>query len=88
VERIICERPEFDRIGLRLWIPELLRTLSEAMPTADPASVDAARAILAEAAEMAAIQSAPMLSLRIATEARCDRSHGAFNRPPADWTRR
>jgi hypothetical protein len=76
VERIARERPEFDRIRLRVWIPELIRAQGEAMLAADPASVTQARA---EAAELAETQGVPMLGLRIAvSEARLNQRLGAL----------
>jgi len=51
-ERIARERPELDRIRLLKWIPELVRAQGEAILAVDPASVEEARSLLAEAAEL------------------------------------
>ncbi len=66
VERIVRELPEFDRIGLRIWIPELQRVLAESMFAADAAAIEPARALLDDAAAMADAQGVSMLALRIA----------------------
>ena len=65
-ERIERELPEFERIGLKVWIPELLRVLAEAILIADPTSVDRAAKLLSDAELMATQQQVPMLLLRIA----------------------
>jgi class 3 adenylate cyclase len=79
-ERIARERPEFDRIRLRVWIPELLRAQGEAILAADPASLTQARTLFVEAAELAEMQGVPMLGLRIAvSEARLDQRLGALD---------
>ena len=72
--------PEFDRIGLLSWRPEVLRVLGEAMLAADPASTDQASAQFAEAARIAGSQGAVMLRLRTAVsqarlDLRLDRAH-------------
>jgi hypothetical protein len=68
-ERIERDRPEFDRIGLRIWMPELLRVLAETTLAADPDAIERAAALLAEARALAAAQAVPMLGLRIASSA-------------------
>ena len=77
MERIARELAEFDRIGLRMWIPELKRVLADSMLAADAGSADAAGVLFGEAARLAAEQRVPMLSLRIAvSEARLARRRG------------
>jgi predicted ATPase len=56
----------FEEIGLRAWLPEVLRLTAEATLLADATSRDAAHALLSDAARTAAEQEAPMLGLRIA----------------------
>jgi len=78
VERIEKERPEFDRIGLAVWMPELLRVLGDTVLAADPDATARARALYSEAAAMAAAQDVPMLALRVAmSEARLALRTGA-----------
>jgi class 3 adenylate cyclase/predicted ATPase len=69
VERILHWLPEFERIGLRMWIPELLRVLADAMLAASSTDPATAAAHLAEAAALADRQHVPMLGLRIAVSA-------------------
>ncbi len=65
--------PDFDRIGLLSWRPEVLRVLGEAMLAADAAAADQAGAQFAEAARIAGSQGAVMLRLRTAvSQARLD----------------
>ncbi len=66
VERIEGRIRNFDRIGLRMWMPELLRVLADTMLLADPAATDRAQALLADAHSLATAQQVPMLALRIA----------------------
>lgn len=81
VERIRRERQDFEDCSLRIWVPELLRVLGDAMLAAEPNSIVPARQTFAEAAELASSQGAVMLGLRIAmSEARLDErleDHGA-----------
>lgn len=52
VERLIRERPNFDRSGLRIWLPEVLRMTGEMILLAAPGSVERTHGAFAEAAEM------------------------------------
>ncbi len=71
VESLLRERPQFDRSGLRTWLPEVLRMTGEMILAADPSSTDKALTAFTEAAEMAEAQGVPMLGLRTAmSEAR------------------
>ena len=73
VERIEKERPEFERIGLAVWMPELLRVLGDTVLAADSNAIEQAHALYAEATAMAAAQGVPMLALRVAmSKARLD----------------
>jgi predicted ATPase len=69
VERIEQALPEFARVGLWMWIPELLRVQADAMLAATPGVIAPASARLAEAARIADLQHTPMLGLRIAVSA-------------------
>jgi len=66
LEHLIRERAEFDRSGLRIWVPEVLRITGEMLLAADPGSTSRAQTLFSEAAAMAEAQSAPMLVLRAA----------------------
>jgi class 3 adenylate cyclase/predicted ATPase len=66
IKRLISERPQFDRSGLRIWLPELVRVTAETMLVVDPAAIDRARGLLDEADELAEAQKVPMLALRVA----------------------
>jgi predicted ATPase len=78
-ERIAHDRPEFERTGLRIWVPEMLRILGEAMIAADPDAVAETRQVFYEAAQLAKAQGAVMLALRVAvSEALLDRRLGAL----------
>jgi predicted ATPase/DNA-binding transcriptional ArsR family regulator len=66
VESLLRERPQFDRSGLRTWLPEVVRMTGEMLLAADPGSADKALAAFTEAAEMAEAQGVPMLGLRTA----------------------
>ena len=71
VERIEKERLEFERIGLAVWMPELLRVLGDTVLASDPHADIRARKLYAEAEAMAMAQDVPMLGLRVAmSEAR------------------
>jgi predicted ATPase len=71
VERILRELPDFEACRLRIWMPELLRVLGEAMLAAEPGSVEEARRRFEQARTLAEAQQVPMLQLRIArSEAR------------------
>jgi predicted ATPase len=67
VERILRELPDFEACQLRIWMPELLRVLGEAMLAADPGSVEEARRRFEQARTLAEAQQVPMLQLRIAS---------------------
>ena len=58
--------PEFDRLGLQSWRPEVLRVLGEATLAADPTAIDRAETLFGEAARVADQQGAAMLRLRTA----------------------
>ena len=78
VARILEELPDFEACRLRVWVPELLRVLGDAMLAADPHSVEAAQRRYREASELAQVQQIPMLQLRIAmSEARLQDRLGA-----------
>lgn len=78
MESLIRERPNFDRSGLRIWLPEVLRMTGEMILLAAPGSVERAQGAFAEAADMANAQRVPMLGLRIAmSEARLATRLGA-----------
>jgi predicted ATPase len=65
--------PEFDRLGLQSWRPEMLRVLGEAMLAADPDATEQAARQFDEAARIAGQQGAVMLRLRTAvSQARLD----------------
>ncbi|MCC2653591.1 MAG: hypothetical protein K0Q60_3757, partial [Microvirga sp.] len=71
VARILDELPDFEACQLRIWMPELLRVLGEAMLAADPGAVEEARRRFEQARIFAESQDVPMLQLRIArSEAR------------------
>jgi predicted ATPase len=96
IERLVSERPQFDRSGLRIWLPELVRVTADTMLVADPLTVDKARELLDEAAGLAESQKVPMLGLRVAvSKARLDLRagvaqhaaalvRGALNKIPED----
>ena len=72
VERLLRERPLIEATDLRIWMPEMLRMAGEASIAAGHAGIGAARALFAEASELARRQGAAMLNLRIAaSDARC-----------------
>jgi predicted ATPase/class 3 adenylate cyclase len=66
VDELQRARAQFDELGLRIWLPEVLRSLGAAMLLADPASTAKAAGVFREAAALAAKQGAAMLDLRIA----------------------
>ncbi len=66
IDELLRARAQFDEVGLRVWLPEVLRTTAEAMLAADPASAAPALALLDEAGRIAAEQEVPMLGLRVA----------------------
>jgi predicted ATPase len=66
VEDLLRERSQFDRSGLRIWLPEVLRMTGEMVLVTEPRSVERALKAFAEAADMAIAQRVPMLGLRIA----------------------
>ena len=66
VEELLRARIQFDEIGLRVWLPEVLRTTAEAMLAADSRVGAPAESLLEEAAGIAEEQGVPMLGLRIA----------------------
>ena len=65
VEEATRARAEFDAVGLRIWLPEVLRQLGVATIAADPGAAALAGATLDEAAAIAREQGACMLGLRI-----------------------
>jgi predicted ATPase len=74
---MIEERPELEGSSLGTWMPELLRVTGEMMLAADPASIEAARNLFAEAATLADTQGCVMLAARIAlSQARLDERLG------------
>jgi len=78
VARILHELPDFEVCQLRIWMPELLRVLGEAVLAADPGSVEKARGRFEQARVLADAQRVPMLGLRIArSEARLLQRLGA-----------
>lgn len=66
VEELHKARTRFEEQGLNVWLPEVVRMTAEAMLAADPGASAMAEAVLHEAAQIAASQRVPMLSLRIA----------------------
>ncbi|HYZ61004.1 MAG TPA: AAA family ATPase [Acetobacteraceae bacterium] len=66
VEGLTRGRDEFESVGLQIWMPEVLRSLGQAMLAADPAAVAAPAAIFREASALARLQDAAMLDLRVA----------------------
>jgi class 3 adenylate cyclase/predicted ATPase/DNA-binding transcriptional ArsR family regulator len=71
LETLFRERPQFDRSGLRIWLPEVLRMTGEMTLVADPTSTEKAREAFLEARRLANSQRVPMLELRLAmSEAR------------------
>lgn len=68
VDELTRARAEFDAIGLRIWMPEVLRSLGAAILAADPGAVGAATEAFADAATAAAEQGAHMLGLRVALD--------------------
>jgi class 3 adenylate cyclase/predicted ATPase len=80
LELLLREREEFDRSGLRIWVPEVLRMTGEMLLAVDPLSASRAQACFSEAAAMAEAQGAPMLVLRTAvSQARLDLLLGAID---------
>ena len=69
IEELNSALAEFDALGLKIWIPEVMRHLARATLAADPAARSTADRILSEAAAMAEDQGASMLGLRIAMDA-------------------
>ncbi len=79
LEHLLRERAEFDRSGLRIWVPEVLRMTGDMILAADPGSTSGAQSFYSEAAAMAEAQGAPMLVLRTAvSEARLSLRLGAI----------
>jgi class 3 adenylate cyclase/predicted ATPase len=71
VDELLRARMQFDEIGLRVWLPEVLRTTAEAMLAADAQAGEPAGSLLEDARRIAEEQGVPMLGLRIAaTQAR------------------
>jgi predicted ATPase len=60
---------QFERIGLRYWLPEVWRTIGDLTLRADPKAEAAAAAAYAEAGRIAAEQGAYRLALRAALSA-------------------
>jgi predicted ATPase/class 3 adenylate cyclase len=74
IDTLLQPLDEFDRLGFKVFVPEMLRMLGCAMLRADPGHPDAADAMLLQAVAMAEQQQAAMLALRIAvTRARLTR---------------
>jgi class 3 adenylate cyclase/predicted ATPase len=69
VEELQGARAEFACIGLRFWMPEVLRLLADVILRADPSAIAAAQTLLVEASALAEAQGVPMLGLRIAVSA-------------------
>jgi predicted ATPase len=81
LENLLRERPQFDRSGQRIWLPEMLRMTGEMTLAADFGAASKAMTYFSEAAEMADAQGAPMLGLRIAmSAARLDLRLGTVDR--------
>jgi predicted ATPase len=73
IEELHRARIKFDAVGLCVWMPEVLRTLAEAVLAADPSSIAEAEQLLTKAGAVARHQGAAMLVLRVAMcEARLD----------------
>ena len=72
-ERALAElaaaRDEFERIGLRYWLPEVWRTIGDLTLRVDPRAEAAAAAAYAEAGRIAEEQGAHRLALRAAVGA-------------------
>jgi predicted ATPase len=72
-ERALAElaaaRDEFDRLGLRYWLPEVWRTIGDLTLRVDPRAEAAAAAAYAEAGRIAEEQGADRLALRAAVGA-------------------
>ena len=84
VEDLLRERPQFDRSGLRIWLPEVLRMTGEMIFSPILVQWRPALKAFAEATDMASAQRVPMLDLRIAmSEARLGLRSGALTRQPA-----
>ena len=66
VEALEQARVQFASLGLRFWMPEVLRLLADLMLRADAASTARAEMLLVDAAALADAQKVPMLGLRIA----------------------
>jgi len=81
LEHLLRGRAEFDRSGLRIWVPEVLRMTGEMVLAADPGQATRAQTYFAEASAMAEAQRAPMLVLRAAiSEARLDLRLGTIDK--------
>ena len=66
VDRISRELPDFEKSQLRIWIPELVRELGDAILRADPPPPNRRGSRYREAADLAHSQGVPMLGLRVA----------------------
>ncbi len=66
VARIMAERTALDAIGLKLWMPELLRVAADAMALIGPDARATASSLLDEADAMVRQQGVHMLRLRLA----------------------
>jgi class 3 adenylate cyclase/predicted ATPase len=62
-------RDQFESLGLRFWMPEVLRLLADLILRADAGAANKAAMLLADAAALADSQDVPMLGLRIAVTA-------------------
>ncbi len=65
VSELLAAREQFAQIGLRVWLPEVLRMTAAAMAASSGGAVSP---VLEEAARVAAQQAVPMLGLRIAND--------------------
>ena len=65
-DELMRARADFDAIGLRIWMPEVIHSVGRAILAADPASTGAAAMFFEEASVVARAQDASMLDLRVA----------------------
>ena len=69
LSELAAARDEFERIGLRSWLPEVWRTIGDLTLRADPKAEAVAAAAYAEAGRIAEEQGAHRLALRVAVGA-------------------
>ncbi|GGE98708.1 adenylate/guanylate cyclase domain-containing protein [Aliidongia dinghuensis] len=67
LDELTRARVEFEEIGLRIWLPEVLRVQAEMLMLVDPHRSERALTLLEAAAREAEVQGVAMLGLRIAT---------------------